>query len=45
MNQDVLDMLIGGGGPGGTAAAFRAKELGIEPLMPEHDGLMKPLRD
>ena len=45
MTQDVLDMLIVGGGPGGTAAAFRAKELGIEPLILEHDDLMKRIRD
>ncbi len=45
MTQDVLDMLIVGGGPGGTAAAFRAKELGIEPLIVEHDDLMKRIRD
>ncbi len=45
MTQDVLDMLIVGGGPGGTAAAFRAKELGIEALILEHDDLMKRIRD
>ncbi len=45
MTQEVLDMLIVGGGPGGTAAAFRAKELGIEPLILEHDDLMKRIRD
>ncbi len=45
MTQDVLDMLIVGGGPGGTAAAFRARELGIEPLILEHDDLMKRIRD
>ncbi len=45
MTQDVLDMLIVGGGPGGTAAAFRARELGIEPLLVEHDDLMKRIRD
>ena len=41
----VLDLLIVGGGPGGTAAAFRAKELGIEPLIFEHDDLMRRIRD
>ncbi len=45
MTQDVLDMLIVGGGPGGTAAAFRARELGIEALVLEHDDLMKRIRD
>ena len=30
---EVLDLLIVGGGPAGTAAAFRAKELGLEPLV------------
>ena len=45
MTQEVLDMLIVGGGPGGTAAAFRAKELGLEALIVEHDDLMKRIRD
>ena len=45
MTDQVLDMLIVGGGPGGTAAAFRAKELGIEPLIIEHDDLMRRIRD
>ena len=45
MSAEVLDMVIVGGGPGGTAAAFRAKELGIEALVIEHDDLMKRIRD
>ena len=35
MTVDVLDVLIVGGGPAGTAAAFRSKELGIEALVIE----------
>ena len=42
---DVLDMLIVGGGPAGTAAAFRAKELGLMALVIELDDLMKRIRD
>ena len=42
---DVLDMLIVGGGPAGTAAAFRAKELGLMALVIEIDDLMKRIRD
>jgi len=42
---DVLDLLIVGGGPTGTAAAFRAKELGITALVIEYDDLMKRIRD
>ncbi|MEM7352232.1 MAG: FAD-dependent oxidoreductase [Acidobacteriota bacterium] len=45
MSAEVLDMLIVGGGPGGTAAAFRAKELGLDTLVIEHDDLMKRIRD
>ena len=37
----VLDLLIVGGGPLGTACAFRAKELGIAALVIEMDDLMK----
>ncbi len=40
-----LDLLIVGGGPAGTAAAFRAKELGLEPLVIDYDDLMKRIRD
>ncbi|MDX1547368.1 MAG: FHA domain-containing protein [Rhodothermales bacterium] len=42
---DVLDLLIVGGGPAGTAAAFRAKELGIAALVIDYDDLMKRIRD
>ncbi len=38
-------MLIVGGGPAGTAAAFRARELGLEALVLEYDDLMKRIRD
>ncbi len=41
----VLDLLVVGGGPAGTAAAFRAKELGLEPLVIDYDDLMKRIRD
>src|SRR5262249_20613907 len=42
---DVLDVLIVGGGPFGTAAAFRAKELGLSALVIDHDALMGRIRD
>ena len=42
---ETLDMLIVGGGPAGTAAAFRAKELGLEPLVVDYEDLMKRIRD
>ena len=42
---DVLDMLIVGGGPAGTAAAFRAKELGLTAFVIEIDDVMKRIRD
>lgn len=42
---ELLDMLIVGGGPAGTAAAFRAKELGIRALVIDFDDLMKRIRD
>jgi thioredoxin reductase/pSer/pThr/pTyr-binding forkhead associated (FHA) protein len=42
---DVLDALIVGGGPFGTAAAFRAKELGLRALVIECDDLMRRIRD
>lgn len=41
----VLDVLIVGGGPGGTACAFRAKELGLAALVIDFDDLMKRIRD
>ena len=42
---EILDMLIVGGGPAGTAAAFRAKELGLAALVIDFDDLMKRIRD
>lgn len=43
--SDVLDILIVGGGPFGTAVAFRAKELGLNALVIDYDDLMKRIRD
>ena len=42
---DILDVLVVGGGPGGTAAAFRARELGLAVQVIEYDDLMKRIRD
>lgn len=42
---EILDVLIVGGGPFGTAAAFRAKELGLQALVIDYDDLMKRIRD
>jgi ferredoxin/thioredoxin reductase len=42
---DVLDMLVVGGGPAGTAAGFRARELGIAALVIDYDDLMARIRD
>ena len=42
---DILDVLIVGGGPAGTAAAFRAKELGLSALVIDYDDIMKRIRD
>ena len=42
---DVLDLLVVGGGPAGTAAAFRAKELGLAALVIDYDDVMKRIRD
>jgi len=41
----VLEVLIIGGGPAGTAAAFRAKELKLNALVVDFDDLMKRIRD
>lgn len=41
----VWDMLIVGGGPAGTAAAFRAKELGINALVIDFDDILRRIRD
>ncbi|MBI4549198.1 MAG: FHA domain-containing protein [Ignavibacteriae bacterium] len=42
---EVLDMLVVGGGPAGTAAAFHARELGLSVLVIDYDDLMKRIRD
>jgi len=42
---EVLDILIVGGGPAGTAAAFRAKELGLSALVIDFDDLLRQIRD
>ncbi len=44
-SKSIVDALIVGGGPGGTAAALRCRELGIEALVIEYDDLMKRIRD
>ena len=41
----VFDMLVVGGGPAGTAAAFRAKELGLRTLLIDFDDILKRIRD
>jgi thioredoxin reductase/pSer/pThr/pTyr-binding forkhead associated (FHA) protein/ferredoxin len=41
----VLDVLVAGGGPAGTAAAVRCKELGLSCLVVDYDDLMKRIRD
>jgi len=42
---DVLDVFIAGGGPGGTAAAARAREIGLGFLVVDYDDLLKRIRD
>lgn len=42
---EVLDLLVVGGGPAGTAAAFRAVELGLSVLVIDYDDLLKRIRD
>ena len=42
---DLLDVLVVGGGPAGTAVAFRAKELGLSALVVELDDILKRIRD
>lgn len=42
---ETLDVLIVGGGPAGTAAAFRAKELGLRALVIDFDDILKRIRD
>ncbi len=43
--HQVLDLLVVGGGPAGTAAAFRAKEKGLSVLVIDYDDIMKRIRD
>lgn len=45
MTTDVLDILIVGAGPAGTAAAFRAHELGMKVLVVDLDETLSLLRD
>ena len=40
-----LDVLIVGGGPAGTAAAFRCRELGLRSLVVDFDDVLKRIRD
>ncbi|MGQ0735152.1 MAG: FAD-dependent oxidoreductase [Acidobacteriota bacterium] len=42
---EILDAVIVGGGPFGTALAFRLKELGRNALVIDYDDLMKRIRD
>ena len=41
--SDVFDILIVGGGPAGTAAAFRAAELGLSALVIDRDEVLSIL--
>lgn len=43
--NEIFDILIAGGGPAGTAVAFRGHELGMRTLVIEYDDLMKRIRD
>ena len=43
--SEPVDVLIAGGGPAGTATAFRARELGMSVLVVDYDDLMKRIRD
>ncbi|HSR67413.1 MAG TPA: FAD-dependent oxidoreductase [Acidobacteriota bacterium] len=42
---EVLDLLIVGGGPAGTAAALRAREHGLKALVIDRDDIMSRIRD
>ncbi|MEX0893233.1 MAG: FAD-dependent oxidoreductase [Gemmatimonadota bacterium] len=42
---EILDVLVIGGGPAGTAAAFRARELRLEVLVIDFDDILKRIRD
>jgi thioredoxin reductase/ferredoxin len=43
--EKIRDILIVGGGPAGTACAFRAKELGLDALIIDYDDILKRIRD
>ena len=45
MDTEHFDVLIVGGGPAGTAAAFRAKELGLPPLVIDQDDILQRIRE
>lgn len=45
MQEKLFDVVIVGGGPAGTATAFRARELGLDALVIDYDDLMKRIRD
>ncbi len=45
MTNEVLDILIVGAGPAGTAAAFRAHELGLKALVIDLDEILSLLKD
>ncbi len=42
---EILDLLVVGAGPAGTAAAFRARELGLQALVIDFDDVLKRIRD
>lgn len=44
-SEQVFDLLVVGGGPGGLAAACRGQELGLSVLVIDYDDLMKRIRD
>ena len=44
-SPQILDVLVVGGGPGGTAAAFRACELGLSAMVVDYDDVLKRIRD
>ena len=42
---ELIDVVVAGGGPAGTAAAVRAREYGLTCLVIDYDDLMKRIRD